>query len=208
MPVDVPTLEGLKLLQTLRVLHQHAWIIHELGQPDDLGMVHEWHQIRSHQPRPRRLHVGRGHAGRQLHPQVHDQLRCGLKEEPDALDPADIRDLVRVADCRRYAPGCHAAVELVRRHQRAFHMQMCVDEAGDQHLARDVDLAFAAVGPEHANNGIAADRHVGFDQIPGDQVEHATALQHQIGGRDPATLINSVRKGRFQHGVLLCNQGT
>ena len=50
-------------------------------------------------------------------------------------------------------------------------MKMRVDEARHQHLARHVDLAPAGIAAEGADDGIAADRHVGLNQFPGDQVE-------------------------------------
>ena len=208
MPVDVTPLKRFKLGKTTGVLHQHTGIIHELCQPDHAPLVHQRHQILRRQPRAGCLHMGRGHAGRQVHPKIHHQLRGCLQKVADPRHPADIRNLMRIADRCRYPPRGNAAVELVRCDQRAFHMQMRVDEAGHQHPAGNVDFPHAAIVAEHANNGISADRHIGFHKVAGDQIEHPPPLEHQIGRLQATTLIDSFRKGRFRHGILLSDQGT
>ena len=82
----------------------------------------------------------RRHAARQLHAQVHRRRQRGVEEIVQARRAEHVGDLVRIADRRGDAVREHAAVELERRDQRGFDMQMGVDEAGDDDLAGDVDL--------------------------------------------------------------------
>ena len=56
--VDVTTLKRLQLGHAACVLEQHTGVIHELGQPDHAGMVHQRDQISGFQPRAGRLHMG------------------------------------------------------------------------------------------------------------------------------------------------------
>ena len=52
VPVDVAVLEGGELVERARVAGQHAGKVHELRQPDDLGMVAQGHEIGGGQLRP------------------------------------------------------------------------------------------------------------------------------------------------------------
>ena len=73
MAVNVAAPEGLQLLNAARVFVQNTGVIHELGQADHPRVVHQRHQIGGHQPGTCGLHMGRGHAGRQLHADVHQR---------------------------------------------------------------------------------------------------------------------------------------
>ena len=64
MAVDMAAGKSLQLFHAAGVLMQNARIIHEFRQPDHARMIHQRDQIRRLQPRARRLHMGRGHAGR------------------------------------------------------------------------------------------------------------------------------------------------
>ncbi|MNU75300.1 hypothetical protein D3C71_648270 [compost metagenome] len=61
--------------------------------------------------------MGRGHAGGELHANVHDGFHGAVEEELKPFLPENIGDLVRVADGGGNAIGQNAAVEFVRCHQ-------------------------------------------------------------------------------------------
>ena len=63
-------------------------------------------------------------------------------------------------------------------------MAVRVDEAGDDDAAADVDLPRAPVIAAHADDAVAAEGDVAFDEFAGDEIEDAPALEDEIGGRD------------------------
>ena len=78
-------------------------------------------------------------------------------------------------------------------------MQMRVDEAGNDDLARDVDLARAAIVAMRSDDPVAADRDVALDQFAAREIEDAPALEHEIGLGEPAPLFD--RAGEIGDGV-------
>ena len=155
MAVDRPGLEGGELGEAGRIAPEHAGEIHEFREAEHLRMVGERQEIADFEPRAGGLQIGRGHAARQLHAQVHRHRHRGVEEEADPRRPEHIGDLVRIADRGGDAVPQHAAVEFQRRDQRAFDVAMGVDEAGNDDLAADVDLALAAIVAERPDNAVA-----------------------------------------------------
>ena len=102
--------------------------------------------------------VSRCVAGTQLESCTRRSIAVASEASRKYLKPVDaehVGDLVRIADRGRDAVGEHAAVEFERRDQRGFDMQMRVDEAGDDDLAGDVDLARAAIVAMRADDAVA-----------------------------------------------------
>ena len=88
-------------------------------------------------------------------------VRSAAGEEiADAFEPEHVGDLVRIADRGRHAVAKDAAVELKRRHQRGFDVEMRVDEAGNAGEAAPVDLALALVARMRADDAVADDGDV------------------------------------------------
>ena len=182
VPVDMPPFEGLQLGHRARIAKDHAGIVHELGQSDHAGMVGQGGQIIRRQFGPRRFHMCRGHAGGQVHADIHHRARRGVQEIADPRQAADIGDFMRVADRGGDAPGQHAAVEFIRRDAGRFDMQMRVDEAGHQELAGHVDDPLALVTGADAHDPVAANGHVARNPCACHHVPDGAARQHQIGG--------------------------
>ena len=204
--VDMAAPECAQLGQAAFVLEQNAGKIHELCQTDDTRMVHQRGKVRRRKMGPGGFHMGGRHAGRQLHADIHHGFGRGVQKVPDTVQTADIGNLVRVTDRGGDTARADAAVEFKGRDQRGFDMQMRVDEARHQQLAGAVDHLPPLIVSEHTHDGIAADRHIGVHQIAGDQVKHAPAAQHQIGGGHAPPLINQVGQCRSGHGGLLSTQ--
>ena len=119
---------------------------------------------------------------------------------------------MRIADRGGHAVGEHAAVEFERRDQRRFDVAVGVDEAGDDDLAADVDLADARVFAEGPDDPVVADRHVALDQFAADEIEDPSALQDDVGLGEPLPLLDGaaekgdgVAHGRFpgECGVII-----
>ncbi|OIQ74851.1 hypothetical protein GALL_434900 [mine drainage metagenome] len=197
--VDMPPAERLKFRHAAGVAMDNPRIIHEFRQPDHPRMIHKRHQIRRLQPRPRGLHMGRGHARRQLHANIHHRPRAGVEEIPYPHQPRHIGNLMRVANRRRHASRAHAAVKFERRDKRAFDVQMRVDKPRHQYLAAAVNLSSPLILLENPDDGLAADRHISHDQLARHQIKHPAALQHQIGPHLPTPLRYHVRQFRPRH---------
>ncbi len=198
--VDVPTFKETQLGHRARIAMEHAGIVHEFGQPQPGRIPHQVREIIGRQRGAGGLHVRGRHAGRQLHLEVHQQVRRGALEVADALGAHDVRDLVRVADRGGHAARRHAAVELERRDKRAFDVQVRVDEAGHQDQPGHVDHLCGVVRIAGADDAVTDDRHVALEQRAGHQVEHAAAAQHDVGRR-----LAARRRDAFLQGVhALC----
>lgn len=166
MAIDMPVLEGQQLVENILVGGQHTGKVHELGQADDLRMIAERQKVRGQQAGPRCLLRRRRHAGGELDAKVHDRRLGGCKEIADAFDAENVGDLVRVADRGRDAVRQDAAIELGRRDQRGFDVEMGIDEARHGEEPSAVDLAPARIGLVCADDPVAADRDVGGGDAP------------------------------------------
>ena len=184
--VDVPALEQRELFHRGGVAMNHAGIIHELGQTDARRVAAQPRDVGRRQLGPGGFHVGGGHAGRQLHPQVHQQPLGRALEPAHPLGPQHVGDLVRIADRGGDPARGHAAVELDGRDQAAFDVQVRVDEARHQRQAGHIAYPRRVVGGPDAHDGVTHDRHIARDHGAGDQIEHLPAAKDQIGGHVPA----------------------
>ncbi len=151
------------------------------------------------------LEFGRRHAGGKLHAKVHHRALRRGEEIADALEPEHVGDLVRIADRGGDAVGKDAAIELKRRHQRRFDVEVRVDEAGHAGEATPVDLALTLVARMRADDAIADDGDVGAGHLAGDDVEEIDVADHEIGGlatgacRDGAGEKSAIRLPRGSH---------
>ena len=188
MAVDVAIGEALELRDAARIGGKHPGDVHELGKPNDLRVIAIAQKVGGLDPRARGLELGRRHAARKLHAQVHDHALGRGEEIVEGGGAEDVRHLVRVADRRRDAARQHAALELERRDERGLDMQMRVDKARHGDAPAGVDLARAAILAVGADDGVAADRDIGRHERAGDEVEQAHALDHEVGELGRAAL--------------------
>ena len=154
-------------------------------------MIAELQQIVGGEPRARRLEFGRRHARRQLHAQIHRQPLGRVEEIAQARRAHHVGDFVRIADRGGGAAGEGAAVELARRHQRRFDMEMRINEARHADRVAAVDFDRAAILFVRADDAVTADRDVAPRDLAGDDIEEARALDHQIGGIAAQRLIDA-----------------
>ena len=192
MPVDMAARKGLQLGDAACILVQHPGIVHEFRKPDHTGMIHQRDQIIRPQPRAGGFHMGGRHAGRQLHPDIHQGAGGRLQEILDARQPTNIGNFMRIANGGRHAMRGHTAVKFKRGDKAAFNMQMRVDEPRHKDFACDVNFARTLIAAKHPYNRVTTNRHIGWHQIAGDQIKHAASLQHQISGHNTTALINTV----------------
>ena len=185
MAVDLHVGEGRELVQHRRVLVEHARHVHELGQPEHLGMVLEGQQVLGLQPRARGFEMGRRHAGGELDAEVHHRDLGALQEELQPADAQHVADLVRIADRRRGAARHDAAVEFQRRHQGRFAMDVAVDEARHGDEAAPVDLGGASIGLVRADDAVAADGDVALASSPEVRSKMPTDLITRSAGALP-----------------------
>ncbi len=195
--VDMPVLEGDQLVEHVRIGGQHAGEIHELGEADHLRVRPHRQEIGGAQRRPRGFERRRRHTGRELDAQVHHGLLGRIEEIADARDAKHVGDLVRIADRRGDALGQHAAIELGRRDQRGFDVQMRVDKAGHREEAAAIDLATPGIGLVGADDAVARDGDIGGGDAAIDDVEQPDVLDDQVGGLGAVSLRNRTGKGGF-----------
>ena len=137
----------------------------------------------------------RRHAARELHAQVHDGALGAGEEVVEGRRAQHVRHLVRVADRGGDAVRQDAAVELQRRDEGGFDVQMRVDEAGHGDAAAALDRPRAAVVAVGADDRVAADRDVGRDEVAGDEVEEADVADDEVGFGRAAALGRCGRRG-------------
>ena len=90
-----------------------------------------------------------------------------------------------------------------------FDVAMRVDEAGDDDLAADVDLAHAGIGAERSHDPVVADRDVAGEQFAADKIEDPSALQHDIGFGETLSLFDGAAQegDGVAHGVCSYRAG-
>ena len=181
MAVDLPIGKGLDLGQAIRVAADEAGHVHEFGEAEHFGMVAVGDEIGRCEAGARCFQMGRRHAGRELHPQIHDRPRGAFQHVVEGRASEHIGDFVGVADRRRDPVPRHAAIEFERRDERGFDMEMGVDEAGDGNPAAALDGPGAAIGAVGADDGVARYRDIGRRQCAGDEVVEPDVADHQVG---------------------------
>ena len=98
VPVDRPGLERGELGEAGRVAREQAGEIHEFGEAEHLRVVGERQEIADLEPRAGGLEMGRRHAARKLHAQVHRRRHRAVEEIAQARLAEHVGDLVRIAD--------------------------------------------------------------------------------------------------------------
>ncbi len=181
MPVDVTILKRRELVERCRIGGKYAGEIHELRKSDDFRMIAQADEVIGGERSAGCLEHRRRHTGGELHAKVHRRALRRRQEIADAFKPEHVGDLVRVADRSGDTVRKDAAVELERRHQRQFDMEMCVDETRDAGKAAPVDLALPLVARMRADDAVADDCNVAPRHRPGDDVEEIDVAQHQVG---------------------------
>ena len=108
-------------------------IVHHLADRGDAHVRGEVAQVVRAQGRAIALELARRDTGGQCEEEVYGHMLGGGKRPAQAVQPAHVGDLVRVADARGRAMWRHCARELAGSQQRALDMGMRLDET----LARD-----------------------------------------------------------------------
>ena len=181
MPVDMGAREGRELVEHDGILREEPGKIHQLGKPDHLLVPGVAHEIVRGERRPRGLEVRRRHAGRKLDAKVEGRRPRRVEKILEAGGAEDVADLVRIADRRRRAARQDAPLELVRRHQRRFAVDVRVDEPRHGDAPAGVDLDCALVALVGADDAVAAHRDVADLERAVGEVEDPRVLDDEVG---------------------------
>ena len=111
----MPILERRELGDDVRRGGEHAGDVHELGEPDNLGMMAERQQVGDAERCAGGLEGSRRNAGREVDPDVHHGPLGTAQKVLNGRHTEDIGHLVRVADGRGDAMRQDTAVEFERR---------------------------------------------------------------------------------------------
>ena len=182
MAVDllVVRLRGDDLRDDLRVVVDDAVGVHHLGQTLHSGVVIERVDGTVVQVRAGFIHRRGRDAGRQHKPHVDRQALGGLEHVVDAVGAHDVRDLMGVGDDRGRAVRQRRADELLRRDQAGFQMDMRVDKARADDLARHIVFDFALIAAE-AHDQAVGHGDIARQQLVGEHVDVGRVLEDQIG---------------------------
>ena len=184
-------LRGDDLRDDLRVVVDDAVGVHHLGQTLHPGVVIERVDGAVVQVRAGFVHRRGRDAGRQHEPHVDRQTLGGLEHVVDAVGAHDVRDLMGVGDDRGRAVRQRRADELLRRDQAGFQMDVRVDEARADDLARHIVFDFALIAAETHDQAVGHG-DIARQQLVGEHVDIRRVLQHQIRGRAPGGHVDDV----------------
>ncbi len=88
---------------------------------------------------------------------------------------------MRVGDDGSGAAPQDGATELGRADHRRFDVDVGVDQARTDVATAQVDLLGGLVGGAHSNDTVTGDGDVGFDGLPGEDVDHTPVAKKQVG---------------------------
>ena len=176
----VVRLRGDDLRDDLRVVVDDAVGVHHLGQTLHSGVVIERVDGTVVQVRAGFIHRRGRDAGRQHEPHVDRQALGCLEHVVDAVGAHDVRDLMGVGDDRGRAVRQRRADELLRRDQAGFQMDVRVDEARADDLARHIVFDFALIAAETHDQAVGHG-DIARQQLVGEHVDVGRVLEDQIG---------------------------
>ena len=123
---------------------------------------------------------GGGHAARQHEAHVERQVLGGLQHILDTVGAHDVGDLVRVGDNGRGAVRKNGLGKFLGAHERAFEVDMRVDEAGQHELAAHVDLDLTLVVAAHAGDQPLGYRDVAAAELVAEHIYIGRVLEHEV----------------------------
>ncbi len=161
-----------------------AGIVHDLGDAEHAVLPRQRSQVGGSEAGASGLHAGGGHTGREHDPHVERQARRGVQHEADAVETADVGDLVRVADHGEGAVGHDGAGEVAGQHHRALDVHVPVDEAGadDGAVERVLRVPVVAARRRHPGDHAVLDGDVGRVDLAAEDVDDPASGQHEAGG--------------------------
>jgi hypothetical protein len=180
MAVDVVRQAGLELRELGGESGYDAWEIHHLrhayrATPSQQALDVAWREWASRRFESRRRDAGGGH-----HINVEGQILQAVEQPVDAVSAQDVGDFVWVGDHRSCAVRQNSPGELVNGQLGRFDVHVRVDEARNYVSPRNVD-ALAPVIAAESNDVTVFDGYVDIEPFLGEDGEHATAGQHEVG---------------------------
>ena len=169
-----------QFFKNLRVLVDHAEGVHHLRQSQHTGMGVEAVDGAVVQLRTGLIQWRGGNAAWQHKEYVHRQIFRGLEHIFDAVGTHDVGDLVGVCDHGGRPVGHDGLGKFAGADQRGLQMDMGVDKARADDLARNVDFRFALIA-SHAGNTAFGDRNISPAKLVGKHVDVDGVFQNQIG---------------------------
>jgi hypothetical protein len=194
VPVEVFLLEEEDLVQHLGDGEEHAGKIHHFGKAQDARVREEGGEVRRPEVRSGGLEVRRRNARWQVEVGVEGRPFGRIQHVADSLEPEDVCDFMRVGHDGRRAPGGRSRAEGPGAEERAFDVDVAVDEAGCEVRPSGVDdVCGGAVGAP-AENESPADGEVDRVDAAGEDVHHAAVPDEKIGGALPRGGFDDVPK--------------
>ena len=133
---------------------------------------------------PRSLEArGRGHAGRCKRENSERCVACLLDSPPQALDPADICEFMRVPDDGGHTPSQHRLAVSPWRDHGALDVQVDIDQAGRDDLADGIERCPGVAsrpGRMNARDQGAGDPDIRRPYLPGNHVGDASPVQQKV----------------------------
>ena len=171
------------------------------ARPSTLGWCLKRQQVLRLQPRARGLEMRRRHAGRELTRRSMTVTAEHSRKNFSPGTPSTLQISCGSQIAVVVPRGTHAASNSSGGTRLDSQWTWRVDEArhGDEPAA--VDLGGALVGLVRADDAVAGDGDVTHRHVARGQVEDADRLDHQIGRRLAARLIDDVGETRYAEGV-------
>ena len=180
--VDGAVLEGVELREDVRVAGDDAREIHDLGETVDDVVIQKSSQVGGVEGRARGCHVRRGDAAGSIGDDAKRQAPACVGHEADARRTGDVGDLVRVGDGGGHAARDDRGGDLAREAERAFDVDVAVDQARRDEGVLEVDGFAPGVAGADAGDAVGVDGDVGGFDRAGKDVDVACVLEKEVGG--------------------------
>jgi hypothetical protein len=180
MAVDVVRQACVELRELGGESSDYAWEIHHLrhanrAMPSQQALDVAWREWASRRFESRRRDAGGGHDIN-----VEGQILQTVEQPVDAVGAQHVGDFVRVGDHRGCSVREHRPGELVNGQLGRFDVHVRIDEARNNVSTRNVD-ALAPVIAAESDDVAVFDGYVDIEPFLGEDGEHATAGQHEVG---------------------------
>ena len=178
---------GIYFRHNALVTENNAHIVHHFCKTENPGMTVERLNIRGGKLRAGFIKGGCRNAGGNHHINIEGQLFACLKHKFKALAAADVRNFVRVGNNGTGSVQHRGLGKLRGKHHGAFNVNMPVNKAGTDVLARNVMNAVRVrVGIiTYADYFFILDKYVSLLEFVGEHIYNRSAFQQRFHNKFP-----------------------